>query len=135
FTYQTWFQVGSKHEKLDPKIRATGLAHLFEHMMFRGTSTRGDGEFDRILTRSGLYDGNATTWLDRTNYYQSLPKDQLELVMTLEADRMRNLVIDQATLDTERDAVLGELAMCLDDPDTVAYEKLFEQAFTVHPYR
>ncbi len=116
-------------------MNATGLAHLFEHMMFRGTTNYKDGEFDRILTQAGADNQNASTWLDRTNYYESVPSDQLELVMRLESDRMRNLVIDQALLDTERSAVLGELGMCLDDPDLVASDKLYELAYRVHPYR
>lgn len=135
FTYQIWFKVGSREEKLDPRIQATGLAHLFEHMMFRGTTNYGDGEFDRILTRNGVFDENATTWLDRTNFYESLPRDKLELVIKLESDRMVNLVIDKEILDTEREAVIGELHMEFDDPDMVAYNKLYENAFTIHPYR
>lgn len=135
FTYQTWFKVGSKDEKLDSRLNVTGLAHLFEHLMFRGTATVEDGEFDEILTRNGVNDENATTWLDRTNYYQSLPSEKLELIMRLEADRMSNLVLDQDVLDTERDAVLGEYRMGLDDPDTVSYDHLYETAFTKHPYR
>jgi predicted Zn-dependent peptidase len=135
FHFQTWFKVGSKDEKLDPNLQVTGLAHLFEHMMFRGTASHGDGEFDRLLTRAGVTDENATTWLDRTNYYQSLPADALELVMELEADRMSRLKIDEATFGTERDAVLGEYRMGLDDPDTVAFELLYGTAFVKHPYR
>jgi zinc protease len=135
FTYQTWFRVGSRDEKLDPDLQRTGLAHLFEHMMFRGTSSHPDGDFDRILAERGANDQNATTWLDRTNYYESLPVNALEQVMELEADRMANLALDQKLLDTERDAVLGELRMGLDDPDTVAHEKLYELAYDVHPYR
>lgn len=135
FTFQLWYKVGSKHEKLDPKIGATGLAHLFEHMMFRGTKNVADGEFDKILTKNGLVDGNATTWLDRTNYYESLPADKLDLVLELEADRMANLQISQEVFDTEREAVLGEYNMGLDDPETVAYDKLYETAFLKHPYR
>jgi zinc protease len=134
FTFQTWFDVGSAQEKLDPRLQRTGLAHLFEHMMFRGTLNHGDGEFDRILTINGVDDENATTWLDRTNYYESLPSDRLELVMQLESDRMANLVVDQNLLDTERGAVLGEYRMGLDDPDSVAYDKLYGTAFIKHPY-
>lgn len=135
FTYQTWFNAGSKTEKLDPKLQATGLAHLFEHMMFRGTAKHGDGQFDDILTRAGVHDENATTWFDRTNYYESLPKDKLATVMDLESDRMINLVVDQKLLETEKGAVLGEYNLGLDDPDTISYDKLYEAAFTVHPYR
>jgi len=134
FTYQTWFNVGAKDEKLDPRLNATGLAHLFEHMMFRGTLNHPDGEFDDILTRNGVSDENATTWLDRTNYYQSLPSEKLELAIQLESDRMVNLIINEELLDTERGAVLGEYRMGLDDADSVAYDKLYENAFSVHPY-
>ncbi|OFZ79500.1 MAG: hypothetical protein A2583_07725 [Bdellovibrionales bacterium RIFOXYD1_FULL_53_11] len=135
FTYQVWFRVGAKDEKLDKRLDVTGLAHLFEHMMFRGTKSVPDGEFDRILARNGVNDGSATTWLDRTNYYESMPSRHLELVIRLEADRMANLVINKKLLDTEREAVLGEYRMCKDDPVHVANEKLFSAAFAVHPYR
>ncbi|MBY0470087.1 insulinase family protein [bacterium] len=134
FSYQTWFQVGSKDEKLDPALNRTGLAHLFEHMMFRGTAKHADGEFDKILTQNGVNGENATTWNDRTNYFQGMPSDKLELVMELESDRMVNLQIDQKLLDTERGAVLGELHTGLDEPSTVMSMKLYETAFTTHPY-
>jgi zinc protease len=135
FHYQSWFNVGSKDEKLDPNLKITGLAHLFEHMMFRGTTDHGDGEFDRLLTLAGVTDENATTWLDRTNYYQSLPSNALELAVELESDRMANLVIDEETLETEKGAVLGEYRMGLDDPDTIASDTLYATAFVNHPYR
>jgi len=135
FTYETWFKVGSKDEKLDPALKATGLAHLFEHMMFRGTKKFPDGQFDEVLARNGVDDENATTWLDRTNYYQSLPNDKLELAVQLESDRMVNLALDSKLLETEKGAVLGEYRMGLDDPDMVSYDKLYEAAFLVHPYR
>jgi zinc protease len=135
FTYETWFKVGSKDEKLDPALKATGLAHLFEHMMFRGTKKFPDGQFDEVLARSGVDDENATTWLDRTNYYQSLPNNKLELVIELESDRMVNLALDEKLLETEKGAVLGEYRMGLDDPDMVSYDKLYEAAYQVHPYR
>lgn len=135
FHIQTWFGVGSRDEKLDPRLRRTGLAHLFEHMMFRGTKRHADGEFDEILTRNGARDENATTWLDRTNYYQSLPSSKLELVLELESDRMANLALDHDLLETEKGAVLGEYRMGKDDPSMVAYERLYETAFTAHPYR
>jgi zinc protease len=135
FHLQTWFNVGSRDEKLDSRLDCTGLAHLFEHMMFRGTPRYPDGEFDEILARNGAQDQNATTWLDRTNYFASLPSSRLDLLLELEADRMVNLAIDKELLDTEREAVLGEYRMGLDDPATVAYEHLYAQAFTAHPYR
>lgn len=134
-TYQTWFQVGSRHERLDPLLNRTGLAHLFEHMMFRGTETRADGEFDEILSRNGASDQNATTWNDRTHYYQSVPREKLELVMELEADRMVHLKINDELLETEKGAVVGEFRMIQDEPDQVAYDHLYLNAFQVHPYR
>ncbi|MGZ3687881.1 MAG: M16 family metallopeptidase, partial [Bdellovibrionota bacterium] len=76
-----------------------------------------------------------TTWLDRTNYYESLPADQLELVMMLESDRMENLNIDDNLLKTEKDVVLGEYRMGLDDPYLQGSELLYATAFTKHPYR
>ncbi len=135
FHIQTWFKVGSRDEKLDPRLGRTGLAHLFEHMMFRGTATRPDGQFDKILTRNGVRGENATTWFDRTNYYQSMPSSKLDLVLELEADRMEHLALDAKLLDTEREAVLGEYRMGLDDPQAVAYDNLYSNAFKVHPYR
>ncbi|MGE0615258.1 MAG: M16 family metallopeptidase [Bacteriovoracia bacterium] len=135
FTYQAWVDVGSGDEKLDEKLNATGLAHLFEHMMFRGTPKYPDGEFDDVLTRNGVHDENATTWFDRTNYYESMPADKLDLVMELEADRLVNLVVDEDLLTTEKGAVVGELRMGLDDPDTVGHDALYAAAFTAHPYR
>lgn len=133
-TFQIWYRVGSKHEKLDPRLRATGLAHLFEHMMFRGTEKYGPGQFDGLLTRAGGAAMNATTWLDRTNYFESVPKDQLSLVLELEADRMTGLQVDQQLFDAEKGAVLGELHMGEDDPDSVGGDKLFTLLFDKHPY-
>ena len=103
--------------------------------MFRGTPRHPDGQFDEILTRNGVQDENATTWLDRTNYYQSLPTSKLELVLQLESDRMANLKIEQGLLETEKSAVLGEYRMGLDDPTMMAYEHLYATAFEIHPYR
>ena len=81
-----------------------------------------------------MTDENATTWVDRTNYYESLPTAAL-LVMQLESDRMTNLALNAKLLATEKSAVVGELNMGLDDPDTVAYDKLYDTAYTVHPYK
>jgi len=135
FSFQTWFNVGSVSERLDPKIGRNGLAHFFEHLMFRGTTRVPDGEFDEVLTRAGVNDENATTWLDRTNYYQSLPKEALELVMDLESDRMTSLNLDSQTVESERAAVIGEYRIGLDDPDSTAYDKLYAAAFVSHPYQ
>jgi zinc protease len=135
FTYQVWFKVGSAVEKMDPKLQRTGLAHLFEHMMFRGTPKNPDQVFDQKLSAAGAVGMNATTWLDRTNYFQSLPKERLELVFELESDRMANLVINEQLFKTELGAVFGELKMRNDKPTAVAYEKLWDLAFDKSPYK
>jgi zinc protease len=135
FTYQVWFKVGSATEKMDPKLHRTGLAHLFEHMMFRGTPTTKDGEFDVKMSSAGATGLNATTWLDRTNYFESLPRDQLELPFQLESDRMANLVVDEKLFKTELGAVFGERKMGRDKPARVANDELWELAYDVHPYK
>lgn len=135
FTYQVWFKVGSATEKMDPKLERTGLAHLFEHMMFRGTPTVPDGQFDKKLSAAGGTGMNASTWLDRTNYYESLPKEKLELIFQLESDRMANLVIDEKLFKTELGAVFGEQKMRRDKPGSVASEELWNLAFEKHPYK
>lgn len=135
FTYQVWFPVGAAAEKMDKRLNYTGLAHLFEHMMFRGTQKHPDGAFDQQLTLAGGVGMNATTWIDRTNYYQSLPRESLELVFELEADRMVNLALDEKLFNTERGAVFGELKMGDDNPSRFMSKLLWRTAFRVHPYR
>jgi zinc protease len=135
FTFQVWFKVGSAGEKLDPRLNKTGLAHFFEHMMFRGTKKFPEGQFDAKLTAAGSVGLNATTWLDRTNYFESLPKEKLELAFQLESDRMTNLVINEKAFKNELGAVLGELKMRKDKPSSVAYEAVWDLAFEKHPYK
>jgi len=134
-TFQAWFKVGSADEKMDPALQRTGLAHLFEHMMFRGTPKNPDQVFDNKLSAAGAVGMNATTWFDRTNYFESVPKERLELVLELESDRMANLVINEQLFKTELGAVFGELKMRNDKPGSVAYEKVWNLAFDQHPYK
>ncbi len=133
FSYQVWFKVGSATERLDPKLQKTGLAHLFEHMMFRGTKTVKD--FDERISSAGAVGNNATTWLDRTCYFESLPKERLELIFQLEADRMANLDLDDKLFHDELGAVIGEYKMDKDKPMRVAFSELWDLAFTKHPYK
>jgi len=135
FTYQVWFKVGSAGEKMDPRLQKTGLAHFFEHMMFRGTKRVPEGQFDARLSAAGSVGLNATTWLDRTNYFASLPKEKLELAFELESDRMANLVINEKAFKNELGAVIGELKMRQDKPSSVAYESVWDLAFEKHPYK
>ena len=126
FTFQLWVRVGAMDEVLDPKLKRSGLAHFFEHMMFRGTEKYPDSAYTDTVTRAGAVGLNASTGYDRTNYYVSLPKDKLELIMELESDRFKNLIVNKDAFEKERGAVLGELKLGLDNPDNVSYYALFE---------
>ncbi len=134
-TYQVWFQVGSIDEKLDPKLKKTGLAHLFEHMMFRGTTKFPDGVFDQLTSRLGGTNQNATTYFYRTNYYESIPSSQLEKLMEIEADRMENLKLDAELLEKEKGAVVGEYRRHMDSPVSVGNDVLLQTVFETSPYR
>ncbi len=134
-TYQVWFRVGAVDEQMDARLNRTGLAHFFEHMMFRGTPKVPDGQFSARISEIGGTKENATTWLERTNYFASVPKESLELLFDLESDRMANLIINQKLFDTERGAVLGELKMNKDKPSRVLSEELWAMAYQKHPYR
>src|SRR5512143_4132050 len=128
---QTWFRVGSRHERPG----ATGMAHLFEHLMFGQTERLAPGEFDRLVERTGG-ESNAATWVDWTYYRLSLPARDLPLGIRLESERMRELVLEPAPVEAERDVVTNERRERVeDDVDGWLDEQLMAQAFTVHPYR
>ncbi len=134
FYIQTLVQTGSVQEALDPKLKRTGLAHLFEHMMFRGTKKYPGSTFDKMTSAAGQVGLNATTWFDRTNYFINLPKEKLEMMLELESNRFEKLIIDKAVFEKEIGAVVGELKLGKDNPNTVAYQKLMNLAFADHPY-
>ena len=130
-TYQTWYGVGSRHEHPGQ----TGMAHLFEHLMFNQTARHPVGDFDRLIETTGG-DSNAATWVDWTFYRDSVPARDLGLVVELEADRMANLVLEPPQLESEREVVANERMQRVDDDvDGFADEELMRLAFTVHPYR
>lgn len=130
-SYQTWFRVGSRHEK----VGKTGLAHLFEHLMFNETKNQKAGEFDRALESAGG-ETNAATWVDWTYYYENLPKSELKLVVALEADRMANLVLRDPQVKSEKEVVANERRYRVDDDvEGAVNEKLYAVAFKKHPYR
>lgn len=129
--YQTWYSVGS----IDEEVGLTGLAHLFEHMMFKATKNQGEGMFDRLLEAAGAEGKNAFTSKDYTAYVQNLPSSQLDLIASLESDRMVNLIVNDAALDKEREVVQNERRMRYENsPDGTLFEKLYEKTFTTHPY-
>ncbi len=129
-SYFTWFRVGSRHEKPGK----TGLAHLFEHLMFNETEGLKAGEFDRKLEENGA-ESNAATWLDWTYYYESLPKDRFALAVQLESQRMAKLVLRDPQVVSEKEVVANERRMRVDDDiEGTANEILYKTAFTDHPY-
>ncbi|MCX7556608.1 pitrilysin family protein [Xanthomonadaceae bacterium JHOS43] len=127
----TWFRVGGRNEY--PGI--TGLAHYFEHMMFNGTSTLAPGEFDRVMEAAGGAN-NAYTSSDVTVYQDWFPKEALETILTLEADRMANLDFDPDVVESERGVVYSERRSSVDnEPFGVLYEQMQATAFVAHPYQ
>ena len=128
---QIFYRVGSRNELPG----ATGLAHFLEHMMFKGTPTHGRGEISRLIELNGGRD-NAFTTKDMTGYHVSIAADRLDLVLGLEADRMRNLLLAPAEIDSERKVVMEERRTRIDDdPEGVVYEAMSSIAFLAHPYR
>lgn len=131
FSYQTWFNVGSRDEEKGK----SGLAHLFEHMMFKGTRTRPQGVFDRAMESAGARDLNAFTSTDYTAYVASLPISSLELVAELESDRMTSLNLTKEQFESEREVVHNERKQVMENnPEGKMYEELQRLAFTRHPY-
>lgn len=127
---QLWYHVGSKDE--DPERQ--GFAHMFEHMMFRGTDVLGPTDhFDYIRRTGGS--SNAYTSFDQTVYHESVPADQLELALWLEAQRMAFLKIDQDAFDTERKVVEEERRMGLNRPYGSLYEQVLAKLYQEHPYQ
>ncbi|MFT3700636.1 MAG: pitrilysin family protein [Kofleriaceae bacterium] len=128
---QTWFRVGSRHERPG----ATGMAHLFEHLMFGQTESLPPGEYDRLVERTGG-ESNAATWVDWTHYNLIVPARDLELGLKLEAERMQHLVLETTPVETERKVVTNERRERVeDDVDGWLDEQLMALAFTTHPYR
>ncbi|HNU68072.1 MAG TPA: pitrilysin family protein [Myxococcota bacterium] len=129
-SFQTWFKVGTVNEC----GFKNGIAHLFEHLMFKGTERYPHRCFDKLLEEAGAQN-NAATWLDWTFYYENLPSEALDLAFDLESDRMVNVVIDSKELDSERDVVLSERRYRVDnDPDGKSEAKSASSISPNHPY-
>ena len=128
-----WYDVGSRHEEPG----RTGFAHLFEHLMFQGSANVGSGQHIALMQAAGA-SVNATTWFDRTNYFQALPTGGLELALWLEADRMGTLLeaVGQDNLDNQRDVVKEEKRQRYDNvPYGDVMERLVGLTFPPdHPY-
>ncbi len=130
-TFQIWYRVGSR----DETSGKTGLSHLLEHMMFKGTPKYGSKMFSRIIQRNGGID-NAFTTKDYTMYFQTMPSDRIGLSIDLESDRMTNLIMDPKETIAERGVVMEERRMRYeDDPQNSLFERVVATAIMTHPYR
>ena len=128
---QVWYRAGS----MDEFNGTTGVAHVLEHMMFKGTPSVPPGEFSKRIAAAGGRE-NAFTSRDHTAYFQQMQKDRLELAMQLEADRMANLVISDELFAKEIQVVMEERRLRTDDQaQSVVYERLMATAYQTHPYR
>ncbi|HWR36821.1 MAG TPA: pitrilysin family protein [Clostridia bacterium] len=129
-----WYHVGPANERAG----RTGFAHLFEHMMFQGSRNVGEKAHIRFLEAAGASDINGTTEFDRTNYFETLPSNQLELALWLESDRMGFLLptLDAAKLENQRDVVRNERRESVENrPYGLAEEVVFQELFPKgHPY-
>jgi zinc protease len=129
--HMVWYRAGS----VDETNGTTGVAHVLEHMMFKGTPTAGPGEFNRRVAAAGGRD-NAFTSRDYTAYFQQIPKQKLEEMMQLEADRMRHLNLDPKEFAQEIKVVMEERRLRTDDqPQAMLFEQMSGVAFQSHPYR
>jgi zinc protease len=132
-SYTTWFRVGSRNE--NEGAGETGLAHLFEHLMFTQTKNAPADAFDRALEEAGG-SANAMTFYDYTAYLDELPPDELAVAVKMEADRMVNLDLRKRQVENERDVVVEERLSAVEDSvDGVLDEIMYKQAFRTHPYR
>jgi zinc protease len=129
-TVQIWYRVANRNEQLGK----TGLSHLLEHMMFKGTSRFGPGAYAKIIEQNGGND-NAFTSQDYTGYFVNIATDKLDVVLDLEADRMQHLTLDPKEFESEREVVIEERRTRSEDsPVGALVEELNAMAFKAHPY-
>jgi len=130
-TFQVWYRVGAK----DEPAGKSGISHLLEHMMFKGTPKYGPSALSKIVQKNGGTD-NAHTTKDYTAYFEILPSDRITLPIELEADRMRNLTLDPDETVSERRVVMEERRLrSEDDPQNSLFEEVIAAAFKAHPYQ
>jgi zinc protease len=130
-TFQVWYRTGSK----DEPAGKSGLSHLLEHMMFKGTPRYGPSVFSKIIQKNGGTD-NAYTTKDYTVYFELLASDRIMLAFDLEADRMLNLTFDSKEVLSERGVVMEERRLRYeDDPQNSLFEEVVATAYKVHPYQ
>jgi zinc protease len=129
-SHMVWYRAGAA----DEPAGKSGIAHFLEHLMFKGTPKYPDGIMDEVVARNGG-DQNAFTSYDFTAYYQNIAVDRLALVMEIEADRMRNLVLDPKEVDTEREVIIEERRMRVDNqPSAILDERLDASLWLTNRY-
>ncbi|PIR39004.1 MAG: peptidase M16 [Alphaproteobacteria bacterium CG11_big_fil_rev_8_21_14_0_20_39_49] len=129
-SHMVWYKIGA----VDEPLGKSGIAHFLEHLMFKGTTRYGKGEFSKTIAKSGG-DDNAFTGYDYTAYFQNISRDKLELVMDMESDRMENLILDEKEVLTERDVILEERSARVDNkPSSVIAEQMRAALYRNHPY-
>jgi len=129
-TFQVWYRVGSRNEAWGK----TGLSHMLEHMMFKGTKKLGEEEYSKIIQENGGNE-NASTSYDYTNYFATLRSDRIGIPLELEADRMENAVLEEEKFRTERMVVMEERRWTTaDNPRAVVNEQMMATAFQIQPY-
>jgi zinc protease len=129
-SFSVWYKVGSRNEHTG----ITGVSHLLEHMMFKGTKQYRLGEISRTLFLNGAA-FNASTYYDWTNYYETVAADRLELAMQIEADRMVNSRFDKGDLESEMTVVRSELEGGENNPGRLLWQAVAATAFVAHPYQ
>ncbi len=130
-TFQIWYKVGSRNERLGK----TGLSHMLEHMMFKGTKNHGLKQFSQTIQRNGGND-NAFTSHDYTAYFENFSADRIGIALELESDRMQNLLLDAKEFLSERAVVKEERRMRYEnDPVRTMQEQMMAVAFSAHPYQ
>jgi len=130
-TFQVWYRVGSRNES----VGSTGLSHLLEHMMFKGTDKTGPEEFSKIVQAHGGQT-NAFTTKDFTAYYEIMASDRIHVAMDLERDRMKGLRLRSKDFLSEKKVVMEERRLRTEtQPEAVLLEELEAAAFSSHPYR
>jgi len=128
---QIWVGTGSIHEQ---EYLGSGLSHAIEHMIFKGTETRGPTDISREINDAGG-DINAYTSLDRTVFHTDLPSRNWRVGLNVLADAVMHATLPEAEWKQEQQVIIREIAMCKDDPNRVLERLLWQTAFTVHPYR
>jgi zinc protease len=128
-TFWLWYRVGSRNEV--PGI--TGIAHWAEHMLFKGSDAFPKGEIDTQIARHGGV-MNGLTWLDFTTFFETLPADQIDLGLRIEADRMVNAAFDPGEVELERTVIISERQGAENRPTFLLSEEVTGAAFRVHPY-